>query len=101
MRTPEALDGRCYYPNKFHVYTQVQLLAQAPGTALMQVWEAKGTEDSVQRLQASRRAVSLKNLRFVWFNIILNKPMAPGTCQRKQKYPVKQQKNQWSTIRQI
>lgn len=34
MRTAGALDGRCYYPNKFHEYTQVQLLPQAPGTAL-------------------------------------------------------------------
>lgn len=81
MRTAGALDGRCYYPNKFHMYTQVQLLSQAPGTALMQVREAEGTEDSVQCIQASRRAVSLKNSRFVWFNIILNKPITPETCQ--------------------
>lgn len=49
MRTAGALDGRCYYPNKFHEYTQVQLLSQAPGTALMQVGEAEGTEHSGQQ----------------------------------------------------
>lgn len=101
MRTPRALDRCCYCPNKFHVYTPVQHLSQAPGAALMQVGEAGEREDVVQSIQASRRAVSLKNLSFVRFNIILNKLIAPGTCQRRLKYPVKQQKNQWSAIRQF
>lgn len=27
VRTPRALDQHCYYPNKLHVYTQVQFLS--------------------------------------------------------------------------
>lgn len=54
MRTPRALARRCYHPNKFHVYAQVQRLSQAPGTALMKVGEAGGREDVVQSIQASQ-----------------------------------------------
>lgn len=65
MRTPRVLNRHFYYPNKLHVYIQVQFLSQAPGTTRMQVGEGEGkrglkTTRSIQ--VCIKRAASLKNL---------------------------------------